>query len=41
MRVRRGERMVERLREQGFDITWERVRELGQGRVGRPHIAAR
>lgn len=38
-RVRRGERMVERLREQGFTITWERVRELGQGAVGRPHIA--
>ncbi len=38
-RVRRGERMVERLRSQGFDITWERVRELARGTVGRPHIA--
>jgi 3',5'-nucleoside bisphosphate phosphatase len=38
-RERRGERMVERLREQGFNITWERVREIAQGSVGRPHIA--
>ena len=38
-RERRGERMVEKLRAAGFDITWERVRELAQGAVGRPHIA--
>lgn len=38
-RVRRGERMVERLRALGLDITWERVRELAQGAVGRPHVA--
>lgn len=38
-RERRGERMVERLREQGLDITWERVRELAGGAVGRPHLA--
>lgn len=38
-RVRRGERMVELLNEQGVHITWERVRELAQGAVGRPHIA--
>lgn len=38
-RERRGERMVERLREQGLDISWERVRELAQGAVGRPHVA--
>ena len=38
-RARRGERMVERLREQGLDVTWERVRELAQGAVGRPHVA--
>jgi predicted metal-dependent phosphoesterase TrpH len=38
-RVRRGERMVERLRELGLNVTWERVRELGQGAVGRPHVA--
>ena len=38
-RERRGERMVERLRAQGFDVTWERVRELAQGAVGRPHVA--
>ncbi|HLJ82206.1 MAG TPA: PHP domain-containing protein [Ktedonobacterales bacterium] len=38
-RERRGERMVERLREQGLDITWERVREIAQGSVGRPHVA--
>jgi predicted metal-dependent phosphoesterase TrpH len=38
-RERRGERMVERLRGQGFEITWARVRELAPGAVGRPHIA--
>ncbi len=38
-RVRRGERMVELLNEQGIHIRWERVRELAQGSVGRPHVA--
>jgi len=38
-RVRRGERMVERLNEQGVHISWERVRQLAHGSVGRPHIA--
>src|SRR5262249_24492713 len=38
-RVRRGERMVELLNEQGVHITWERVREIAQGAVGRPHVA--
>ena len=38
-RVKRGERMVALLREQGYDITWERVRELAHGTVGRPHVA--
>jgi hypothetical protein len=38
-RERRGERMVAKLRAQGLDITWERVRELAQGSVGRPHVA--
>jgi len=38
-RERRAERMVERLRAQGLDVTWERVREIAQGTVGRPHIA--
>lgn len=38
-RVRRGERMVELLNEQGIHISWERVRELAQGSVGRPHVA--
>ena len=36
----RGEIMVERLREMGFDITWERVVEIsGGGVIARPHIA--
>ncbi|MDP6360212.1 MAG: PHP domain-containing protein, partial [Planctomycetota bacterium] len=30
---------IERLRGLGKDITWERVRELAGGTVGRPHIA--
>lgn len=38
-REKRGERMVALLREQGYDITWERVRELAHGSVGRPHVA--
>ena len=39
-REQRGEKMVARLREQGLDVTWERVRELAHGAVGRPHVAA-
>ena len=31
--------MVEKLNEQGLAITWERVREIAQGSVGRPHVA--
>ncbi len=38
-RERRGQRMVERLRALGLDISWERVRELAVGAVGRPHVA--
>lgn len=38
-RERRGERMVEKLRANGIMITWERVRELAGGAVGRPHVA--
>lgn len=38
-RERRGERMVANLRAAGFDVTWERVREIAHGAVGRPHVA--
>ncbi len=39
-RVARAKAMVERLRELGADITWDRVAELaGDAVVGRPHIA--
>lgn len=38
-RERRGERMVVKLRDAGFDISWEEVRDLAKGAVGRPHIA--
>jgi predicted metal-dependent phosphoesterase TrpH len=38
-RQKRGERMVQQLRDQGIDITWPRVRELARGAVGRPHVA--
>jgi predicted metal-dependent phosphoesterase TrpH len=38
-RIRRGQRMVELLNEQGVHIEWERVREIAQGAVGRPHVA--
>jgi predicted metal-dependent phosphoesterase TrpH len=38
-RVRRGQRMVELLNQEGLHISWERVREIAQGAVGRPHVA--
>lgn len=38
-RERRGQRMVELLNENGIKISWERVREIAQGTVGRPHVA--
>ena len=39
-RFRRGEMIVEKLRELGFDISIERVRELAGGdAIARPHIA--
>lgn len=38
-RERRGQRMVELLNEAGIHISWERVREIAQGSVGRPHVA--
>lgn len=39
-RFRRGERIVERLRELGLPVSFERVREIsGGGNIVRPHIA--
>src|SRR5436305_2009425 len=38
-RERRGQRMVELLNEHGVNISWDRVREIAQGSVGRPHVA--
>jgi 3',5'-nucleoside bisphosphate phosphatase len=38
-REKRGERMVQQLRDQGITIEWPRVRELAKGTVGRPHVA--
>jgi 3',5'-nucleoside bisphosphate phosphatase len=38
-RERRGQCMVELLNEQGIEVSWERVREIAQGAVGRPHVA--
>lgn len=39
-RVRRGEAMVRRLQELGFDITFEHVRRIaGDGAITRPHVA--
>jgi predicted metal-dependent phosphoesterase TrpH len=36
----RGRRMVEKLRDFGMDISWERVQEIADGgAVGRPHVA--
>lgn len=40
-RFRRGEMMVEKLQELGYEISFERVRELaGDGPIARPHVAA-
>jgi predicted metal-dependent phosphoesterase TrpH len=38
-RERRGQRIVELLNEHGIHISWERVRGIAQGSVGRPHVA--
>ena len=38
-RVVAARQNVEKLRSMGVKITWERVRELAGGTVGRPHIA--
>ena len=39
-RLERGKGMVEKLREMGLDIEWQRVQEIaGDGAVGRPHVA--
>ena len=38
-RERRGQRMVELLNEEGINVSWERVRQIAQGAVGRPHVA--
>jgi predicted metal-dependent phosphoesterase TrpH len=38
-RERRGQRMVELLNEHGVTVSWDRVREIAQGSVGRPHVA--
>ncbi|WP_326598851.1 PHP domain-containing protein [Streptomyces sp. NBC_01803] len=38
-RVPRAKAIVAKLRELGVPVTWERVRELADGAVGRPHIA--
>lgn len=39
-RFRRGERMVERLQELGYPISFERVREIAKGgNIVRPHVA--
>lgn len=38
-REERGWLMVQKLSEMGIEIEWQRVRELADGAVGRPHIA--
>ena len=39
-RIDRGQETVLKLAELGYHIEWERVLELADGSVGRPHIAA-
>lgn len=39
-RIGRGMRMIEKLRDLGMDVSWERVQEIaGDASVGRPHVA--
>jgi 3',5'-nucleoside bisphosphate phosphatase len=39
-RFRRGEMMIEKLQELGYDISFDRVREIaGGGLIARPHVA--
>lgn len=38
-REQRGQRMVEQLNAQGIALSWQRVREIARGAVGRPHVA--
>jgi predicted metal-dependent phosphoesterase TrpH len=39
-RFRRGEMMIEKLQELGYDISYDRVREIaGGGLIARPHVA--
>src|SRR4030042_447684 len=39
-RLWRGRAMLDKLRELGIDLAWERVQQIaGDGAVGRPHIA--
>ena len=38
-RVSRAERMVELLADDGHPVSWEQVRRLAGGTVGRPHVA--
>jgi predicted metal-dependent phosphoesterase TrpH len=38
-RVDRARGMVDKLAALGFPIAWERVQEIAQGSVGRPHVA--
>lgn len=35
----RGRLMVEKLQALGLDVSWDRVRQLARGAVGRPHVA--
>lgn len=40
-RFERGRLMVKRINDLGYEITWDRVREIaGDAAIGRPHIAA-
>jgi predicted metal-dependent phosphoesterase TrpH len=38
-RIEAAQEMIGKLNSLGLDITWERVNELAEGSVGRPHIA--
>lgn len=39
VRVKRAEKIVEKLQDLGFAITYQQVKKLAKGAIGRPHLA--
>lgn len=39
VRIKRAEKITQKLQDLGFHLTYQRVRELAKGTIGRPHLA--